>query len=261
MRKSLTTTAFLAFTITSTSLAFTISNASAADMAPRYKAPPPIIAPVWSWTGFYAGIHAGGGWSDSSITQRNDLFPGFDTASFGNGNRAGVVGGGQIGYNWQFAPNWLLGIEGDFSGTGIRNNNTAPITVGGAPIGPFGFNHVADQNINWLASIRGRLGWVWDRWLIYGTGGGAWADVDYRTDYTGLGVNNPLTISRTLSGWVAGGGVEYAVANNWTVRAEYLYYDLGSETVLNPTVAPGFNLVTTYDNKIHVVRGAVNYKF
>lgn len=261
MRKLLTTTAFLALTISSASLIFTSSGASAADMAPRYKAPPPIIAPVWSWTGFYAGIHVGGGWSDSSITQRNDLFPGFDTVSFGNGNQAGVVGGGQIGYNWQFAPNWLLGIEGDFSGTGIRNNNTAPITAGGVPIGAFGFNHVADQNINWLASIRGRLGWVWDRWLIYGTGGGAWADVDYRTDYTGLAVNNPLTTNRTLSGWVAGGGVEYAVANNWMVRAEYLYYDLGNETVLNPTVAPGFNLVTTFDNKIHVVRAAVNYKF
>ena len=261
MRKFLTTAACLAVTISSASLIFTHGSASAADMAPRYKAPPPIVAPVWSWTGFYAGLHAGGGWSDSSITQRNDLFPGFDTASFGNGNQAGVVGGGQIGYNWQFAPNWLLGIEGDISGTGIRNNNTRLITVGGAPVGPFGSSHVADQNVNWLASIRGRLGWVWDRWLIYGTGGGAFADVDYRTDFTGFGVNTPLTTSRTLSGWVAGGGVEYAVSNNWTVRAEYLYYDLGNETVLNPTVAPGSNLVTTFDNRFHVVRAAVNYKF
>ncbi|EKS39564.1 hypothetical protein HMPREF9695_01525 [Afipia broomeae ATCC 49717] len=260
MRKFLATAAVMACTISSTSF-FTIGSASAADMAPRYKAPPPIIAPVWSWTGFYAGLHAGGGWSDSSITQRNDLFPGFDTASFGNGNQAGVVGGGQVGYNWQFAPNWLLGIEGDISGTGIRNNNTRPITTGGAPIGPFGFNHVADQNVNWLASIRGRLGWVWDRWLIYGTGGGAFGGVDYRTDYTGFAVNNPLTTSRTLSGWVAGGGVEYAVANNWTVRAEYLYYDLGNETVINPTSTPGSNLVTTYENRFHVVRAAVNYKF
>ena len=98
MRKLLKTTAFAALTISSASLAYTVS-ASAADMAPRYKAPPPIVAPVWSWTGFYAGVHVGGGWSDSDITQRNDLFPGFDTASFGNGNQAGVVGGGQIGYN------------------------------------------------------------------------------------------------------------------------------------------------------------------
>ncbi|NGX98035.1 MAG: porin family protein, partial [Candidatus Afipia apatlaquensis] len=165
-----------------------------------------------------------------------------------------------IGYNWQFAPNWLLGIEGDISGTGIRNNNTRPITTGGAPIG-VGFNHVADQNVNWLASIRGRLGWVWDRWLVYGTGGGAFAGIDYRTDYTGFAVNNPITDSRTLSGWVAGGGVEYAVANNWTVRAEYLYYDLGNETVINPTTTPGSNLVTTFDNRFHVVRAAVNYKF
>jgi len=250
MRKLLTTAAFLAVAITS---------ASAADLA--YKAPPPIVAPVWSWTGFYAGLHVGGGWSDSSITQRNDFFPGFDTASFGSSNQAGVVGGGQIGYNWQFAPNWLLGIEGDISGTGIRNNNISAITAGGIPIG-IGSNHVADQNVNWLASIRGRLGWVWDRWLIYGTGGGAWADVDYHTDFTGVGITNPLTTNRTLSGWVAGGGVEYAVANNWTVRAEYLYYDFGDETVFHPNVAVvGTNTITTFDNKIHVVRAAVNYKF
>ncbi|MBB5051391.1 outer membrane immunogenic protein [Afipia massiliensis] len=251
MRKLLATAAFVAFTITS---------ASAADMAPRYKAPPPIVAPVWSWTGFYAGLHVGGGFSDTNVVATNQLFPAFDPGLLGT-DGSGVVGGGQIGYNWQFAPNWLLGIEGDISGTGIRNNASALITVGGAPIAPFGFNHLADRSIDWMASIRGRLGWVWDRWLVYGTGGAAWADVNYRTDFTGFGTNNPISTNVTLSGWVAGGGVEYAVSNNWTVRAEYLYYDFGDETVANPTITPGFNYLTTFDNKIHVVRAGVNYKF
>lgn len=250
MRKLLATAAFVAFTITS---------ASAADMAPRYKAPPPIVAPVWSWTGFYAGLHVGGGFSDTNVFATNQFFPAFDPGSFGT-DGSGVVGGGQIGYNWQFAPNWLLGIEGDISGTGIRNNATVPITQLGVPVGA-GFNHVADRSIDWMASIRGRLGWVWDRWLVYGTGGAAWADVNYRTDYTNFGTNIPVSTNVTLSGWVAGGGVEYAVANNWTVRAEYLYYDFGDETIINPTVVPGLNYLSTFDNKIHVVRAGVNYKF
>lgn len=252
MRKLLTTAAFLAFAI---------SSASAADMAPQYKAPP-ILAPVWSWTGFYGGIHVGGGFSDTNVAAVNQLIPppAIDTGFLGT-NGSGVVGGGQIGYNWQFGPNWLLGIEGDISGTGIRNNASTPITVAGVPIAPFGFNHVADRSIDWMASIRGRLGWVWDRWLVYGTGGAAWADVNYRTDFTGFATNNPINNNRTLSGWVAGGGVEYAVTNNWTVRAEYLYYDLGDITVVNPTAVPGFNYLTTFDNKIHVGRAAVNYKF
>ncbi|MDO8981428.1 MAG: porin family protein [Afipia sp.] len=252
MRKLLATAAFVAFTITS---------ASAADMAPRYKAPPPIVAPIWSWTGFYAGLHVGGGFSDSSAVVTQTNFPGFEVASLGN-DSSGVVGGGQIGYNWQFAPNWLLGIEGDISGTGIRSTNTAPILfAGGVPVG-VGFNHIADRNIDWMASIRGRLGWVWDRWMVYGTGGAAWADVNYRNDLTFGGVFNPVSVNKTLSGWVAGGGVEYAVSNNWTVRAEYLYYDFGDETVVNlsPVIVGGTNNAT-WDNHIHVVRAGVNYKF
>lgn len=253
MRKLLTTAAFLAFAI---------SSASAADMAPRYKAPPPVVAPVFTWTGFYAGLHVGGGFSDSSATVTQTNFPGFEVASLGN-DSSGVVGGGQIGYNWQFAPNWLLGIEGDISGTGIRSTNTAPVLfLGGAPVG-VGFNHGQDRNVDWMASIRGRLGWVWDRWMVYGTGGAAWADVNYRNDLTFPGAFNPVSVNKTLSGWVAGGGVEYAVSNNWTVRAEYLYYDFGDETVINvsPAFVPTATNNATWDNQIHVVRAGVNYKF
>lgn len=239
-------------------IAVASGSASAADLGPRYTKAP-VMAPVWSWTGFYVGGHVGGGFSDTNTTAFNQAAPGLDVGRLGTSG-SGVVGGGQIGYNWQFAPNWVLGIEGDISGTGIRNNAVTPITIGGGPLG-FGLNHEADRNIDWMASVRGRLGWTWDRWMVYGTGGAAWADVNYRTNFTLAGFNNPVSTNATLSGWVAGGGVEYAVANNWTVRAEYLYYDFGDETVVNPTVAPGLNYLTTFDNKIHVVRAGVNYKF
>jgi len=120
---------------------------------------------------------------------------------------------------------------------------------------------LADRNIDWMASIRGRLGYAADRWLIYFTGGGAWADVNYRTDFTGFGFN-PLSANKTLSGWVVGGGVEYAVTNNWTVRAEYLYYDFGDERLVNLSpVIIGASSITTFDTKVNVVRAGVNYKF
>ena len=105
-----------------------VQAASAADLprkAPAYVPPAP---PPFTWTGFYGGIHAGWGWSDSTATVMDNLAMLFDPVSLDqNGN--GVIGGGQIGYNWQFAPNWVIGIEGDISGTGIRNTTFAPITV------------------------------------------------------------------------------------------------------------------------------------
>ncbi len=234
------------------------TSAKAADIGPHYTKAP-VAAPLWSWTGFYVGGHVGGGFSEANVSAFAPAWPS-DPGNFStNGN--GVVGGGQIGFNWQFGPNWVIGIEGDISGTGIRNNATVPVTVLGNPVPQV--NHEADRNIDWMASVRGRLGWTWDRLMIYGTGGAAWADVYYRTNFGGpaLPINASVSKNATLSGWVAGGGVEYAVSNNWTVRGEYLYYDFGSETVLNPTIIPGFTYTTNFDNKIHVVRGGVNYKF
>lgn len=241
-------------------VAITSGSAWAADLGPRY-AKAPMLAQAFSWTGLYVGGHAGGGWSDTTATVTQTNFPGLDAASLGSSG-SGVVGGGQIGYNWQFAPNWVLGIEGDISGTGIRNSVTAPVTIGGVPIAPAGFNHEADRSIDWMASIRGRFGYAADRWLVYVTGGGAWADANYRTNLTGFAAFNPANFSKTLSGWTAGGGVEYALANNWTARVEYLYYDFGNDTVVNVSpLVPSIANNTTWDNKIHVVRAGVNYKF
>ena len=149
--------------------------ASAADMPAKAARPRPVPIP-FSWTGFYVGIHAGYGWSNSSasatVPPPGDSIPSIDQ----KGN--GVIGGGQIGYNWQFAPHWVIGVEGDISGTGIRNTTFVPFTVGGVPVGP-GFTHQAERDIRWLATARGRLGYAADRWLVYVTGGGAWGEADY----------------------------------------------------------------------------------
>jgi outer membrane immunogenic protein len=240
--------------------------AGAADLprkAPAYVPPAP---PPFTWTGFYAGIHAGWGWSDTSADIVGNIggVTVFDPASLGL-NSNGVVGGIQVGYNWQFAPNWVLGIEGDISGTGIHDTVAGPaVTIGGVPL--LGLNHFAERDVRWLASIRGRLGWAADRWLLYVTGGGAWAGFDFTfgPDLGVFGGPGLFTGDKTRSGWTAGGGVEYAFTNNWTGRIEYLFYDLGditnTRTFLLAGVTP-LTTTTTVDTQINVVRLGVNYKF
>jgi len=241
-------------------IAFT-QNATAADIP--VKAPvAPVPAPIYSWTGFYVGVHAGWGWSSSTVTVTpSPAFvsaSGYETHSFDQ-NSDGFIGGGQIGYNWQFAPNWMVGIEGDFSGTGIRETTIVPITIGGVPLGG-DYTHTTKRDITWLASVRGRLGYTADRWLIYVTGGGAWGRVEGTAGPNIPSILTPVTFSDTISGWVIGGGFEYAIANNWTARLEYLYLDFGKldnpwVLVVLPTINDSTRITTS------VVRGGINYRF
>jgi outer membrane immunogenic protein len=239
------------------------TSALAADLprkAPAYVPPAPI---PFTWTGFYLGLHAGWGFGNSDATVvppigSDELF---DPASIGN-NANGFVGGLQVGYNWQFAPNWVIGIEGDVSGARIRDTSTAPVTLGGSPINT-GIDHIFERDVRWLASIRGRLGYAADRWLLYVTGGGAWAGIDFTAGPAFPGATlAPITGNDTISGWTAGGGVEYAVTNNWTARIEYLFYDLDDLTIVNvSSFDPSVTATTMSKNQFHVVRLGVNYKF
>jgi outer membrane immunogenic protein len=162
--------------------------AMAADLGPVNVAPPVSF----TWTGFYLGGNVGGAWS---TIQNNGL---------GGGNSSSVMGGASAGYNWQFAPFWVVGIEGDAS--------WADLTV---PAG--------SGDVNWIGSVRTRLGWTpTPTTLLYATGGVAWSNVNIP------GVDT-LPADQTKNGWVAGGGFEWAPwANNWSVRAEYLYYHFNS---------------------------------
>jgi outer membrane immunogenic protein len=167
--------------------------ALAADLGrpPAYKAAP--LAPVFSWTGLYIGVHGGYGWSDS---QGLDLKGGF--------------GGGQIGYNYQI-NNFVWGIEGDIAGGEISQNE------------PFGVPFVK-VSFDTLASLRGRLGIAYGNALFYGTAGGGWGHFKI----SALGVSE----STWLSGWTAGAGIEYAFLPNLSVKIEYLHYGFGSEDFL-----------------------------
>jgi outer membrane immunogenic protein len=211
-------------------LAGLLGSAQAADL-PRQMATkaPPYVAPYYNWTGFYLGINGGGGWGSSSWDS---------TGSF---DVSGGLIGGTIGYNWQFGT-WVLGLEGDIDWANIKGSTAALGCVTG---------NCSSEN-TWLGTARGRVGYAFDRWMPYVTGGAAFGDVK---------ANQPgaTGMTDTQVGWTAGAGVEFAVANNVTAKVEYLHYDLGSFTCgLN--CGNGF-VNDTVSFNANVVRGGVNLRF
>ena len=247
------------------------SVASAADMpvkAPTYKAP--VVAVPPSWTGWYVGLNAGYGFGSESNTvnfvplispPRN-----FDNVSYSD-QLNGFAGGGQIGYNFQITPNsWVAGVEADLQYTNFKGS------ASNSGIDPFALSSPAwtynqDQKVNWLATVRGRLGWTPGdhTFLLYATGGLAVGGVKASNSLPYASVI-PLiwagNASATKTGWTLGGGVEARLTGNWTAKLEYLYYDLGHLTVIG-TPSPAYTYSSTTDFAFHgnIVRAGLNYKF
>ncbi len=232
--------------------------AMAADMP--LKAPPPPPATLFSWTGFYAGLNAGGSWSRA----RSD----FGISSFATSIAAsdsvgpdGVIGGGQLGYNWQLDPNWLIGAEADIQASGEKASSTRFDTVDVE-----GVTTNYETKIEWFGTARGRFGYVFDRRiLLYATGGLAYGRVSISG--TSSDIFGGATLSSTAfsnadvnTGWTVGGGVESVAWDpRWTWKVEYLYLDLGT---LDAAVSSG--LTTTHATTKftdHVVRGGLNFHF
>jgi outer membrane immunogenic protein len=239
-----------------TALALTAFSvpALAADLPVRPYAPP-VVAPLgYNWTGFYIGAHLGGAWASRDF---------FETAPngevLGGTNKpSGVVGGGQIGYNWQFAPNWLVGIEADVSGANLSDTVTTT-SLGGA---------VANwhDKVDVFGTVRGRLGYVVDNWLFYGTGGFAWVDDKFTRTQVIATAFSPaagtvLSTSQTETGWVAGAGAEWGFARNWTARVEYLHIDVQGQTFGFTNGIGGTFGVNENRQTIDLVRAGVNYLF
>jgi outer membrane immunogenic protein len=217
----------------------TTGLASAADMsapAPVYTKAP-IMAPLWSWTGFYIGANFGGGWGQS-----NDTNAFFGTQTTGNFSTSGVLGGGQAGYNWQLGA-WVLGIETDFDGSNVKGSTSTGL-CGGV---------TCTTSDSWIGTTRGRLGYAVDHWLFYGTGGVAYGDVKF-TDLPAAAVVSGTT---TKTGWAAGGGIEYAFMRNWSAKVEYLYVDLGSAGF---ACTPGCGTSSVKFNE-NIFRGGINWHF
>lgn len=230
----------------------------------------PSFAPAFSWTGFYVGLNAGGAWSGSDVAWSPNAagFPTSGTAittlSSGSVNGSGFSGGAQVGFNWQ-VNGLVLGAEIDWQSLDIGGSRTANLsTLLGGVSQPLSSSH----SIDWLATARARIGLAFDRWLVYATGGFAWADVTVSDAifFNATGTVNSVSRNDTVSGWVAGGGVEWAFLNNWTLRGEYLHVRLDDVNTRsansNPVLFPNANIAHSYRNTdIDILRAAINFKF
>jgi outer membrane immunogenic protein len=236
---------------------------------PPYKAPPPVVAPVpiFTWTGCYIGGHIGGGWGRDNVSIPN-LVAGISVPP-ASADTHGFLGGGQVGCNYQFTPNLVIGIEGDGSAADIKGDLTRSVPFTIPNDGSVVITGTAHGKTDWLASVTGRLGWAWDRWLIYAKGGAAWAGDKYSLDIPILSEHDEAKVTRT--GWTVGGGIEWAFWNNWSAKLEYDFYDFGTRSVtltgtfvplfppgpLTPVTVPGVNIKET----INVVKFGINYRF
>ncbi len=214
-------------------------QALAADLPQPGPPPPrapstyvPVTAPGYNWSGFYLGINGGYGFGQSNWTPT-----GFTPT--GTFSTSGFLAGGTLGANYQMGA-FVLGIEGDGDWTNLSGSITCTGSV------------TCQTSSNWLATARGRIGYAFDRILLYGTGGGAAGNIKAYNSFTSG------TDSNTEYGWTAGAGIEFAFAQNWTAKVEYLYVDLANGAC--NASCPGFAPVAVSFTE-SLVRAGINYKF
>jgi outer membrane immunogenic protein len=281
---------------------FLLASTALALTTPAFAADMPVKAPVaaprpFSWSSCYLGGNVGAGWGHARLTDTTSapfVFGAGDGYFAPTGSSVGIssvggLGGGQIGCDYQFANNWVIGLAGDFSFANIQNEAPDPFFTGKA--GPGTFIQIKDRT-EWLASATARLGYTWDRVLLYGKGGAAWSRNRYTIEnvgfwgtpgtpipgicatvaggvLTGLLTCNPTGAS-TLSGWTVGGGLEFAITDNWSAGIEYDHYGFGTKTVslvasnfvtlaASPGVSPAVGVPIRQD--IDTVKVTVNYRF
>jgi outer membrane immunogenic protein len=213
------------------------------------RAPPPVYLPpppIFTWTGVYVGGQIGYAWGRDSV---DISFPGFGVLDSFRDSPQGVIGGAHVGYNLQINQ-WVIGLEGTVDGTSLSKSFT-----------PGGFFSVVQftTRSDIQGSIRGRAGIAFDRALIYATGGVAFAGIE--NNYLQSVQNVSESFSKTRVGWTVGGGIEYAVTNNWSVRAEYRYSDFGRFTDSPFAAAPGGPLSVRHHLTENQVQAGFSYKF
>jgi outer membrane immunogenic protein len=249
----------------------TVGQASAGDLgAPVPPQPPtsyvPRVAPVTNWGGLYIGANGGYGFGNSNWSDGNNA-----VLTTGNFNTSGALVGGTFGANFQ-ADALVLGIEADLDWSGIKGGLTTsppngfcnlPVNVSLTASGS-----TCETKSDWLGTVRARVGYAADRFLVFATGGAAFGSV--QTGLTGAGAGAGSFQSATNYGWTVGAGVEVALFSNWTAKVEYLYVDLGSATcnALASCGVDAINFTTgiipandTVRFTTNLVRFGVNYKF
>jgi outer membrane immunogenic protein len=228
---------FLLGTVALAAISVMAAPAFAADMPARtYSKAPVYTAPalVYNWTGFYIGGHLGGAFAGDNSLQGSD---------------ARFLGGVQGGFDYQFAPNWVMGVEAQYSWLPNNNNNGAL----------FPGNTLVTANTDQLGSVTGRLGYTWGPALLYAKGGYAWRDGN-AIGVTNAGVPQAFgTTGNHKDGYTVGAGLEYMFAPNWSAKAEYQYYNFGNTTFT--AVSPADIAGRSFRNDEHTVKVGVNYRF
>jgi outer membrane immunogenic protein len=225
--------------------------AQAADM--RAPAMISVPTPTLSWTGFYAGLNLGGGWAHTTT----DFSAGGTAFATAKNHLTGAVGGAQLGYNWQNGRG-VFGIEADLQYTGLDGRLDAP----SCPAAICGVETSASyrQKMPWFGTVRGRVGYAADTWLIYATAGYAYARLETEASASAGALSASVTRDETRSGLAAGGGVEIAFSRQWSGKLEYLYLDLGKRD--HVWAFSGLPTVTESSHAYaNIVRAGVNYRF
>jgi len=247
------------------------TSAFAADLPVKVQP----VAPVYNWTGFYIGASGGWIWNDTDLNI-NVTGPAASAAaqnaigrSFGLGNAYSWFGGAQAGYNWQMNPAWVFGVEADISGMDISVSNSTANLIPVVGAGSQDLTTTASRKLDWLGTVRARVGWAGiNNLLFYGTGGLAYGGGNTTigvASISGVGGAPFNLVSQDSSirvGWTAGAGIEMAISPNLTFKWEALYYDLGRDHVtVGQTVTPVFTASSNPELTGALVRVGLNYKF
>ena len=235
------------------------ASAHAADIPASSPPPPPIpvaAPPIFTWTGFYLGVN--GGWGTGRRNVSFGVVPSAFNPNIARLTPSGGIIGLQGGYNWQTGP-LVVGLETDFQATGMRDRFGPTALAGGGTA-------TGSSRLNWYGTVRGRVGYAFNRTLLFATGGLAYGSVRNRLTSTDGAANTFSTVAgKTRVGWTLGAGVEHAFTNNWTAKLEYGYVDFGRTTqsaaVFNAGVATGAVATTRNRNNFHTIRAGINYKF
>lgn len=226
----------IAFALLSAGITVSASAFAADAVVEAPMEPLPVEIPVFTWEGIYIGVQGGYLWGTSSAS-----FSGANSFDF---DPDGFIGGVYAGYNYQFANNVVLGIEADFNGSAADSDRITDSATG----------DFASSDLNWVGTVRARLGYSYDRFLPYIAGGLAYADYEHNVSVAGVGSSS---YSDTYVGWTIGAGLEYAFTDNLTSRIEYRYTDFGEEDYSSTTNVGAHSV----DLTSHEVMIGLAYKF
>jgi outer membrane immunogenic protein len=228
--------------------------ALAADLRMPVKAPV-VAPPIFSWSGFYIGAHVGGGWGTKDW-EFTDVFIGGVAVPLvpplpaTSHDVSGLLAGGQIGFNWQTGP-FVFGVEGEASWADIDGSSTCPNPAASCR-----------SEVRWLASATGRLGYAWDRVLLYAKGGWAFAGDNYFVRFPAAPAFDERSGDITQSGPTIGGGLEWAFTPNWSAKIEYMFASFDRERFDFTRIDTGVLVERArVDQELHTVKFGINYRF